>query len=551
MTVANAIAIFAGFEYFSRVFGFISLPPLDDYILVVYFSVVAYAIVRHNLMDIEVIIKRTVVFAGLASFVFGVFAVVTFVLQQLLSRYIPFGRIPVTFVSVLVIVLGYEPIRNFLINVTDRYLFQKNEDFKVILNRLSLQVITILDMEALGRTILGTLESSLRLESGAIVVRDENEDQYRVLDSFGSIIRIVTFGKDAPLIEYFQNRAQSLNLETAQEKESVPQRLMKLLEQFRAHVCLPLFMSNDLIGILLLGKKKSDQEYSPDELSYFPTVASQVAIALSNARHIEILKKSQVEYAQQAKMAAIGTLSSGISHEIKNPLNNIRGLVGVYVMNHEQGVHATLPKEEQIQLAVQTMKMVEEETNRATEVVQRLSAFAKKPKELIREPVDLLKAVEEALKWMAPEFDRYRIKVVKEFAPNLPMILASSHAMEEIFLNLLINARHAIKKEGTLTIKALCREAETEVAIQDTGCGIPAGHLDKIFDPFFTTKDTSRNADSEAVTGTGLGLYLVRELIKHYGGRIAVESKEGAGTTFHIYFPISDVESNINKRSAA
>jgi len=107
--------------------------------------------------------------------------------------------------------------------------------------------------------------------------------------------------------------------------------------------------------------------------------------------------------------------------------------------------------------------------------------------------------------------------------------------MEDIFLNLFVNARHAIQEKGRITVTGASLDGEVEVAVRDTGGGIAKEHLDKIFDPFFTTKDVSRNPDQNAIKGTGLGLFLVREFIKKFGGRVTVESELGRGTTFHIF----------------
>jgi signal transduction histidine kinase len=103
----------------------------------------------------------------------------------------------------------------------------------------------------------------------------------------------------------------------------------------------------------------------------------------------------------------------------------------------------------------------------------------------------------------------------------------------------LANANHAIQGEGTITVTTARKEDELEATVGDTGVGIPQADLEKIFDPFYTTKETGRTDDPKVIKGTGLGLFLVRETIRRYRGRITVESAVGRGTSFHVFFPIA------------
>ena len=302
-------------------------------------------------------------------------------------------------------------------------------------------------------------------------------------------------------------------------------------------IAIPLFIHIDLIGLLLLGKKKSDQEFTKEEIDSFPTVAGQAAIALSNARLYDKLKKSQIDFAQQAKMAAIGTLSAGISHEIKNPLNHIKVGIAMLRMNKKHGVLDKLERPQFEEEIFKTLEILDENVTRANAVIERLSSFAKKPKELKMEPVDLRKAMNMALSFVEQEFSQYNIEVQKNFPDSFPSVMADLQTLEDVFLNLLVNARHAMEQKGCITIEGIVQDGELSVSIQDSGKGIPKENLEKIFDPFFTTKDVSRNPDKDAVKGSGLGLFIVREFIQRFGGRITVESQQGKGTTFRIFFP--------------
>jgi len=532
----SLIAYGSCIAYFLPVYDIFVFPyPWGCFGSMVLSSALAYGILRHKLLGVDVFVRKTLVFTGLFGFVMAVVAGVTTVMRSYVGQFFPVNPNLSMAISVLIAILLYDPARASLVNITDKYLFQKKQDIKTILNRLSAQIITILDLEKVGKTILETLQNSLRLETGVILVKNEDGDAYPVLDSFGFQPEETAFPREGELIRYFLEQERPVNLENEEAKKDLPSSILMTLQKMGAHIVLPLFVHSDLIALLILGKKKSDEEYKQDEIDYFPTLAGQGAIALSNARLYDILKKSEVDFAQQAKMAAIGTLSAGIGHEVKNPLAAIKIGVEMIKFNKKLGVYKDLDKAQYEAVVDDVIERVLANVSRAAGVIDRLSSFARKPKEIKIEPVHLPECFHAALALLKQELEHYNIVVNQEFPPGFPPALADKFQMEEIFLNLLVNARHAIKENGQIKIKGSSRNGEIEVAVSDTGAGIPKENLDKIFDPFFTTKDVSRNPDESAIRGTGLGLFLVREFIKKFGGRISVESEVDKGTTFHIF----------------
>lgn len=515
------------------------LIPYGSYGVVIYALMTGYLIVKRRFLDIELIVKKTLVFTGLFGMAMAVIAIVTEGSKAIVASYFPIPVLVQRAFSIVAALMLYEPTKKFLVKITDRYLFQKKEEVRVILNRLSQNIITILDIEKVGTSILETLKDSLRLESGVILIQDEDGKTYEIMDSFGVQNKYERFPKEGLFIRYFLETDKILNLEDAQQKESLPVAIRNTLDSWGAIICMPLFIHRELIGLLALGRKKSDQEFSQEEMDCFPTVSGQVAIALSNARLYHILMRSQADFAQQAKMAAIGTLSAGISHEIKNPLQVVRGIVEMLRFNKKSGLYKDYTKEQYDELISDALVRILDAVNRATGVIDRLSSFAKKPKEIKTELFSVEEAMDNSLGMVTYEFEQNQITVEKTYAPNLPQVMADRHAIEEVFFNLLINARHAIVEKGVVATQVRQRGNEIEAMIHDTGCGIPKENLEKIFDPFFTTKDTSRNPDDNAIKGSGLGLFLVREIIKRYGGRITLESEVGKGTTFHIFLPTS------------
>lgn len=240
---------------------------------------------------------------------------------------------------------------------------------------------------------------------------------------------------------------------------------------------------------------------------------------------------SMAQEVQQAeKLAVVGHLAAGIAHQIGTPLNVISGSAEYLMM--EWGADRPRPHELDIIVA---------QTDRITKLIQQLLNFAR-PARMELEPLKLEDLLREVLGLTEHQIAKEKIVVQTDFAPDLPLIIGDTNQLEQAFLNIVINAWHAMPDGGTLAL--LTRLAPpgdrvrrpgrlgtpgVEVIIADTGTGIPPEQLPRIFDPFFSTKGVGK--------GTGLGLAISRRIVEDHHGHIEVASEVGCGTTFTIWLP--------------
>jgi signal transduction histidine kinase len=283
-----------------------------------------------------------------------------------------------------------------------------------------------------------------------------------------------------------------------------------------------------MIGVLCLGKKKSDEEFAKDDLDILQPLARSLAIAVSNAQLFEELAKTQAEAAQKEKLAVIGTLSAGINHEICNPLGIVKAQCEAFLLDVEDGILVGRSTPELLDRTSNIMRTALKQIDRATAITQKLSNFAKPIKEPTAQPVSVAAEIDEVLLLVGHDLKLEKIEVIKEVQPDLAPILVDRRQLQEVLFNLVRNAGQAITPPGKITIRASERDAQVRIEIEDTGSGIPADKLQKIYDPFFTTKEPGK--------GTGLGLFIVRQIVERNKGRIAVESAVGKGTTFSLDF---------------
>jgi len=236
---------------------------------------------------------------------------------------------------------------------------------------------------------------------------------------------------------------------------------------------------------------------------------------------------SQRKLAESDKLSAIGMLAAGVSHEFKNYLGGIIGNASFALDQLEQG--------ESVDLAKDTLNHIVELGEKANEVAMSLLSYSKaKPDETSRE--DLKDIIRRSIQLVEKEMRHLTIEIATYFE-DVPPVEVSASKIQQLFLNLLINAQHAIRSDGVITVSLVRSGDKALIKIGDTGMGIPQDKADMIFDPFYSTKGVW---GKDEVVGSGMGLSICRNIAQEHGGDITVQSIEGVGTTFVVSLPIKN-----------
>ena len=236
-------------------------------------------------------------------------------------------------------------------------------------------------------------------------------------------------------------------------------------------------------------------------------------------RMVDELEARQEQIIHSRKIASLGTLVSGVAHELNNPINNIILTIDALVggRNVSEDRRAAL------------LQDILAQAIRASGIVKNLLDFSRAETSTIQD-VDLTQLLKDTLQIAGNQITLGNIELRREIEPGLPVVLGNRQGLQQVFLNLVINAVQAMPGGGQLTVRAAADENQrVAVAVEDTGTGISADHLPHIFDPFFTTKEVGQ--------GTGLGLSVSYGIIKKHGGRITVNSIPGKGSTFTVVIP--------------
>ena len=306
----------------------------------------------------------------------------------------------------------------------------------------------------------------------------------------------------------------------------IERRLEK--EGFRSFACIPLKSKEKVLGVMDI-VSHDVRQFSSQNVELLTSIGNQIGVAIDNARLFHDLNEAYKDLAtakvhlfQSAKLSAIGEFAAGIAHEIRNPLTTIIGDSQLLMANM---------KPDRPEYA--SIEAIERSGQRASKAIQNLLAFSRQ-EEYELTPTDINGTIDRALSLIAYQVERSNITVIKDLATDLPLVPASTHHLEETWVNLLINARDSIPARQKGEIRIISRLDESgeavQVLISDTGVGVPKENLDRVFQPFFTTKDVNE--------GTGLGLYITYKIIDRHNGTIKLDSEEGEGTTITVTLPV-------------
>jgi two-component system NtrC family sensor kinase len=244
-------------------------------------------------------------------------------------------------------------------------------------------------------------------------------------------------------------------------------------------------------------------------------IAGTIIIVEDISARVQLEEQLQIS----EKMASIGLLAAGVAHEVNTPLTGISSFTQMLL----QGAEPDDPK-------TKMLEKIERQTFRAAKIVNGLLNLAR-PAQVDSGPVDLNAVINDVLSLLEHQLRTSRIQVRKELAPVTPLVQAIEYKLQQVFLNLFMNARDAMPRGGWLTIVTRGAPDGATIEVGDTGSGIPADQLSRIYDPFFTTKEIGK--------GTGLGLSITYGIVQEHGGAITCDSAIGQGTRFTLTLPLA------------
>ena len=607
----------------------------------------ASAIVRYRLADVEVIVKRGLVWAAALAAVAAIYAVLLQVAGWLFLSD-THDRTPViALLATIVVVLVARPLKNAIQTTFDRAFYRDRYDYRRALVGFARDLSSDLDLYRLGDRIVVRITETLLVDRMALLLAEERTGEFSTIRSAGLSDPSVRLERASALGARLSSGAV-VALDDQVSIHGIPAAELEPWRDRELYYFVPCVSKETTIAVLALGRKPRAEPLNSEDLALLAAVAGQAATALENGRlyrqlHVkaeelgrmrefnesvlesldaglavvdvhervirwnraleslhgtsragavgrtlgelfgpafvdavraarsqsseggtcyrfplaprasgdvrtlvnittvplqslsgggrddngaviivdDVTARAQLEEQLQIsdKMASIGLLAAGVAHEVNTPLTGISSFTQMLL----DGADPDDPK-------TRLLEKIERQTFRAAKIVNGLLSLSRPATSAPeRAPVDLAVVVNDVLSLLEHQFKVARIQVRRDLQVPGPVVIGTEFKLQQVFLNLFLNARDAMPKGGWLSIATRVAGGAAIVEVGDTGAGIPAEHLARIYDPFFTTKTIGQ--------GTGLGLSITYGIVQEHDGTITCESEVGVGTRFTLSFP--------------
>lgn len=443
------------------------------------------------------------------------------------------------------------------------------------------QVAVEEDEESVYQALLKHVLYGFNGKTGCLALVDKDKNDLYIKTGFGlpeeAIGSRIEFGSGVLGWVAENNTALLLNGDVSNDERFTNIRKSSGTKPNSA-MCWPLYVKGDVIGVISINQDANETEYTDSELEHGKMVVPVVSLVAHNLqlnrdRELQIkrltelntqLNQTQQQLVQQEKLASIGQLAAGVAHEINNPIGFV--LSNVTSLSEYAETFIQLIKEYEILVenlscgnrdkardAMETIRDIKKTEDvafmlddieelvkdsldgmeRVRSIVAGLKSFARVDDQSELKDADINDCIKSTLKVVWNEL-KYKCEVITKYG-DLPVIECYAGQLNQVFMNLLVNASHAIEKKGTINVETGCIDSDNiYIKITDDGSGIDPENISKLFNPFFTTKEVGK--------GTGLGLSISYGIIQKHNGELLVESELGKGTTFTINLPVVHIE---------
>jgi two-component system NtrC family sensor kinase len=527
----------------------------------------AFAVLKHDLLDIGIVVKKSLVCSLLTGLLTGLYAIMIISFDQLFKGISHEASIYFLVLFFLTIVFVFDPLKKRVQVIIDRILFRGKYDYQKTLAALSDAMASMLNLNEIVEKVLEALTGVMFLDGGFVMLVDEREGQFKVHSRMGNglIPKSMSIKKLSPLIREIGRRRRGVTLYNVEEWSSACKDGIQLREDFGklgGTVIIPMVFKGEINGLLVLGNKQSGGLFTPEDLELLRTLANQCAISIENAKAYQVIEslknnlekiverrtlqltkaleekeKTQDLLIRSESLAAVGALVAGVAHELNNPIASVSSLVQSAVETLEtmpvtQTVKAEGNAEAEVEL-IDDLKFSLKELGRAGGIVSSLLGISRHTQAEF-EPVALNDICKDALKILYNQHKGTGIQILEAYAENLPEIRGNASNLAQVCLNVIGNALQVVDSLAGRIFISTDYDPHRRMVVfkcEDNGPGITKGAMKDIFKPFFTTKEVGK--------GTGLGLYISHEIVCRHNGTIFVGNNSLGGATFTVELPVA------------
>ena len=510
-------------------------PTVGNVLSILYLYFISQTLFRYRLIDVNELVGKMAVLGSLVVLLWAVYG--------LLLSWVGGGQDGLFLLNALVasfvILILFEPVRALLENTVNRWLLRQRTELRGRLETLRRELQHVVDVPDLVRRVITALEESRRVTDASVFLLDADGAGFDRAGFFGAApsdrldagaARALLERARAGLVDVDAVRRErdSLSPDAPLERREALAAIVATAEQMNAGLIFPFLGSAEteqgpwLLGLLAVRDDRAEGAFDLDDVDMFRQLASQGARVIESSQAYERVK-------ERDRLAALGEMSAGLAHEIRNPLGAIKGAAQLLLGPDGK----PLPPGPE---SAEFIDIILEEVNRLNNVVTRFLDYARAERADAGKPpqIDLNNVVRKTVTLLQAAREAKGTEIKARYDDMLPPVVADPDALVQVFLNLGLNGLQAMPDGGVLEILTTRRRRSklgygqfAEVRLRDHGVGIPGDRLKKLFIPFFTTKSR----------GTGLGLAIAQRIVSQHGGTIEVRSTPGEGSTFSVFLP--------------
>jgi signal transduction histidine kinase len=483
----------------------------------------AVSIIRFKLMDIQLIINRSLVYSILTIFTVSFYLLFVQIIQSLFARLFAIQQTTVSVIGAFAVALAFNPARKKIQELVDRSFFRISYDYKKSILSFNERAHKIVRRSHLVDFFLMKVAKTIPLEYLGLRVFSVEMGEHQILIDRGRGGELIPFGRGAFKSNRIFSKRKSVLTELGMDFS-----FEDWIEQKNLEMVIPMpFRTTALLGYVELGKKKSGAKFTGDDAELLLTMVETFAL---NLERIHLQEEVIYERAEKEKYDELSRLKtefiSNVSHEIRTPMSSIQGMSEML----QQGKIKGKERQEEI------LELMTDECSRLSRFVHNILDYGKIEQEIKAyhfQNSDITRVVEEMLKVHAYRFQSLGFAVKKNIPEDSIWLSIDPDAVKQALTNLIDNAIKYSSDKREINVAVVPKDNRIEVIIQDRGIGIPEQEQQKIFQGFYRVSE----AQNMAPKGAGLGLKIVKHIMEAHGGDIRVENRKNGGSTFVLTFP--------------
>lgn len=483
----------------------------------------AFSIIRFKLMNIELIINRSLVYSILTIFTVCLYLLSVQVIQALFSEFFPVQQAVVTVIAALAAAAAFHPSRKKIQEFVDKSFFRLSYDYRKSILSFNERAHKMAHQSHLANFFLTRVNKTIPLEYLGLMVYSSKTGKHEVLTETGSTKKLDVLGSRISEKTKILTKRKSVQTELGLDFSAE-----EWMDENNLEMIIPVpFRSMELAGFLALGKKKSGARYTGDDIELLLTMTEALAL---NLERIRLQEEVIYERAEKEKLDELSRLKtefiSSVSHDIRTPMSSIQSISEIL----KQGKIKGKKRREEL------LSLMTDECSRLSRFLHNILDFGKieqKVKTYDFQKTDICQLVREVLKLFEYTLASLRFSL-KKHIPNSPLLLnIDPDGVKQALTNLVDNAIKYSSDKREITVRVIEKSHGVEIQVQDIGIGIPKKEQEKIFSGFYRIVEAKQLQPK----GVGLGLKIVKHIMEAHGGEVRVQSKKGEGSTFSLIFP--------------